>query len=69
MCSLCMYICKIIFYIYVIQHKREEYIRAKKAAEEAEILKMKAIQREKVNIVTAESALYDKVHVLIFDFC
>ncbi|PKK32679.1 epithelial stromal interaction 1 (breast) [Columba livia] len=32
---------------YQQKHKREEYIRAKKAAEEAEILKMKAIQREK----------------------
>ncbi|NXL33980.1 ESIP1 protein, partial [Glaucidium brasilianum] len=29
------------------KHKREEYIKAKKAAEEAEILKKKAIQREK----------------------
>ncbi|NWW97684.1 ESIP1 protein, partial [Caloenas nicobarica] len=32
---------------YQQKHKREEYVRAKKAAEEAEILKMKAIQREK----------------------
>ncbi|KAM6418935.1 epithelial-stromal interaction protein 1 isoform 2-T2 [Pluvialis apricaria] len=29
------------------KHKREEYVKAKKAAEEAEILKKKAIQREK----------------------
>ncbi|NWX40144.1 ESIP1 protein, partial [Steatornis caripensis] len=45
--SLYTYACKIIFYVYVIQHKREEYVKAKKAAEEAEILKKKAIQREK----------------------
>ncbi|XP_010172220.1 epithelial-stromal interaction protein 1 [Antrostomus carolinensis] len=32
---------------YQQKHKREEYIKAKKAAEEAEILKKKAIQREK----------------------
>ncbi|NWV23929.1 ESIP1 protein, partial [Origma solitaria] len=32
---------------YQKKHKREEYIKAKKAAEEAEILKKKAIQREK----------------------
>ncbi|NXE32585.1 ESIP1 protein, partial [Ptilorrhoa leucosticta] len=32
---------------YQKKHKREEYVKAKKAAEEAEILKKKAIQREK----------------------
>ncbi|XP_047902907.2 epithelial-stromal interaction protein 1 isoform X3 [Anser cygnoides] len=32
---------------YQQKHKREEYMKAKKAAEEAEILKKKAIQREK----------------------
>ncbi|NXP09539.1 ESIP1 protein, partial [Thinocorus orbignyianus] len=32
---------------YQQKHKREEYVKAKKAAEEAEILKKKAIQREK----------------------
>ncbi|NWX28936.1 ESIP1 protein, partial [Notiomystis cincta] len=32
---------------YQKKHEREEYIKAKKAAEEAEILKKKAIQREK----------------------
>ncbi|XP_027744709.1 epithelial-stromal interaction protein 1 [Empidonax traillii] len=32
---------------YQQKHKREEYIKAKKAAEEAEILKKKTIQREK----------------------
>ncbi|NWI77532.1 ESIP1 protein, partial [Dryoscopus gambensis] len=32
---------------YQKKHKREEYIKAKKEAEEAEILKKKAIQREK----------------------
>ncbi|KAM9300420.1 epithelial-stromal interaction protein 1 isoform 3-T3 [Morus bassanus] len=32
---------------YQRKHKREEYVKAKKAAEEAEILKKKAIQREK----------------------
>ncbi|NXU15619.1 ESIP1 protein, partial [Pardalotus punctatus] len=32
---------------YQKKHKREEYIKAKKAAEEAEILKKKAIQRKK----------------------
>ncbi|NXJ25926.1 ESIP1 protein, partial [Dicrurus megarhynchus] len=32
---------------YQKKHKREEYIKARKAAEEAEILKKKAIQREK----------------------
>ncbi|NXY13728.1 ESIP1 protein, partial [Atrichornis clamosus] len=32
---------------YKKKHKREKYIKAKKAAEEAEILKKKAIQREK----------------------
>ncbi|NWS66782.1 ESIP1 protein, partial [Crotophaga sulcirostris] len=32
---------------YQQKHKREEYVQAKKAAEEAEILKKKAIQREK----------------------
>lgn len=58
MCSLYTYICKIIFCVYVIQHKREEYVKAKKAAEEAEILKKKAIQREKVNMVTAELEPY-----------
>lgn len=68
MCSLYTYICKIIFCVYVIQHKREEYVKAKKAAEEAEILKKKAIQREKVNMVTAELEPYKKVHVLMLDF-
>ncbi|XP_068022600.1 LOW QUALITY PROTEIN: epithelial-stromal interaction protein 1 [Melanerpes formicivorus] len=34
--------------------KREEYIRAKKAAEEAEILKKKAIQREKAERLEAK---------------
>ncbi|XP_075278449.1 epithelial-stromal interaction protein 1 isoform X1 [Opisthocomus hoazin] len=32
---------------YQQKHKREEYVKAKKAAEEAEIMKKKAIQREK----------------------
>ncbi|NWH22780.1 ESIP1 protein, partial [Grus americana] len=32
---------------YQQKHKREEYVNAKKAAEEAKILKQKAIQREK----------------------
>ncbi|KAM6291929.1 epithelial-stromal interaction protein 1 [Porphyrio hochstetteri] len=32
---------------YQQKHKREEYVKAKKAAEEAKILKQKAIQREK----------------------
>ncbi|XP_009949581.1 PREDICTED: epithelial-stromal interaction protein 1, partial [Leptosomus discolor] len=32
---------------YQQKHKREEYVKAKKTAEEAEILKKKAIQREK----------------------
>ncbi|NWR32277.1 ESIP1 protein, partial [Tachuris rubrigastra] len=32
---------------YRLKHKREEYVKAKKAAEEAEILKKKTIQREK----------------------
>ncbi|NWY70650.1 ESIP1 protein, partial [Erithacus rubecula] len=32
---------------YQKKHKREEYVKARKAAEEAEILKKKAIQREK----------------------
>ncbi|NWI37504.1 ESIP1 protein, partial [Picathartes gymnocephalus] len=32
---------------YQKKNKREEYVKAKKAAEEAEILKKKAIQREK----------------------
>ncbi|KAJ7401556.1 Epithelial-stromal interaction protein 1 [Pitangus sulphuratus] len=32
---------------YQQKHKREEYVKAKKAAEEAEILKKKTIQREK----------------------
>ncbi|NXG15323.1 ESIP1 protein, partial [Grallaria varia] len=32
---------------YQKKHKREEYVKAKKAAEEAEILKKKTIQREK----------------------
>ncbi|NWR91425.1 ESIP1 protein, partial [Furnarius figulus] len=32
---------------YQQKHKREEYVKAKKAAEEAEILRKKAIQREK----------------------
>ncbi|KFP31392.1 Epithelial-stromal interaction protein 1, partial [Colius striatus] len=32
---------------YQQKHKREEYVKAKKASEEAEILKKKAIQREK----------------------
>lgn len=59
-CSLYTHICKIIFHVYVIQHKREEYVKAKKAAEEAEILKKKAIQREKVNMVTAELEPYNK---------
>lgn len=43
-----MYICKIFFNFNFIKYKREEYMKAKKAAEEAEILKKKAIQREKV---------------------
>uniref|UniRef100_A0A8C0IBP8 Epithelial stromal interaction 1 n=1 Tax=Bubo bubo TaxID=30461 RepID=A0A8C0IBP8_BUBBB len=47
---------------YQQKHKREEYIKAKKAAEEAEILKKKAIQREKVNMVTAE---LDKTNELL----
>lgn len=68
MCSLYTYICTIIFYVYVIQHKREEYVNAKKAAEEAKILKQKAIQREKVNMVTAELEPYSKVHVSMLDF-
>lgn len=68
MCSLYAYICKTIFYVYIIQHKREEYVKAKKAAEEAEILKKKAIQREKVNMVTTELEAYDKVYVLMLDF-
>ncbi|NXX90195.1 ESIP1 protein, partial [Centropus bengalensis] len=33
---------------YQQKHKREEYVKVKKAAEEAEILKKKAIQREKL---------------------
>ncbi|NXY02072.1 ESIP1 protein, partial [Pteruthius melanotis] len=36
---------------YQEKHKREEYIKAKKAAEEAEIQKKKAIQREKAERV------------------
>lgn len=68
MCALYTYICKIIFYVYVIQHKREEYVKAKKAAEEAEILKKKAIQREKVSTVIEELEPYNKVHVLMLDF-
>lgn len=68
MCSLYTYTRKIIFYVYVIQRKREEYVKAKKAAEEAEVLKKKAIQREKVNMVTAELETYNKVHVLMLDF-
>uniref|UniRef100_A0A8C8AUQ4 Epithelial stromal interaction 1 n=1 Tax=Otus sunia TaxID=257818 RepID=A0A8C8AUQ4_9STRI len=47
---------------YQQKHKREEYIKAKKAAEEAEILKKKAIQREKVNMVTVE---LDKTNELL----
>ncbi|NWW50363.1 ESIP1 protein, partial [Pedionomus torquatus] len=50
---------------YQQKHKREEYIKAKKAAEEAEVLKKKAIQREKVNMVAEELEPYNKVCVLI----
>ncbi|NXN08009.1 ESIP1 protein, partial [Indicator maculatus] len=39
---------------YQQKHKREEYIKAKKAAEEAEILKKKAIQREKAERLEAK---------------
>ncbi|KFV20475.1 Epithelial-stromal interaction protein 1, partial [Tauraco erythrolophus] len=39
---------------YQQKHKREEYVKAKKAAEEAEILKKKAIQREKAEILEAK---------------
>lgn len=49
-----------------MQHKKEEYIKAKKAAEEAEILKKKAIQREKVNLVTADLS-HITAHVLMLD--
>ncbi|XP_010403926.1 epithelial-stromal interaction protein 1 [Corvus cornix cornix] len=39
---------------YQKKHKREEYVKAKKAAEEAEILKKKAIQREKAERLEAK---------------
>ncbi|NXE46865.1 ESIP1 protein, partial [Casuarius casuarius] len=39
---------------YQQKYKREEYIRTKKAAEEAEILKKKAIQREKAERLEAK---------------
>ncbi|NXA33901.1 ESIP1 protein, partial [Eudromia elegans] len=39
---------------YQQKHKREEYIRTKKAAEEAEILRKKAIQREKAERLEAK---------------
>ncbi|XP_010581727.1 PREDICTED: epithelial-stromal interaction protein 1 isoform X3 [Haliaeetus leucocephalus] len=39
---------------YQQKHKREEYVKAKKAAEEAEILKKKAIQREKAERLEAK---------------
>ncbi|XP_074995479.1 epithelial-stromal interaction protein 1 isoform X3 [Calonectris borealis] len=42
---------------YQQKHKREEYVKAKKAAEEAEILKKKAIQREKTRSHTYKQAL------------
>lgn len=40
-----------------IQQKRKEHIKAKKEAEETEILKKKALQREKVSMVPAEFEL------------
>ncbi|XP_054695547.1 epithelial-stromal interaction protein 1 isoform X2 [Grus americana] len=42
---------------YQQKHKREEYVNAKKAAEEAKILKQKAIQREKTRSHTYKQAL------------
>ncbi|XP_071596172.1 epithelial-stromal interaction protein 1 isoform X2 [Heliangelus exortis] len=42
---------------YQQKHKREEYVKAKKAAEEAEILKKKAIQREKTRAHAYKEAL------------
>ncbi|NXD11520.1 ESIP1 protein, partial [Nothocercus nigrocapillus] len=39
---------------YQQKYKREEYIRTKKAAEEAEILRKKAIQREKAERLEAK---------------
>nr|XP_041571930.1 epithelial-stromal interaction protein 1 isoform X3 [Taeniopygia guttata] len=44
---------------YQKKHKREEYVKAKKAAEEAEILKKKAIQREKKRSHAYKQALRD----------
>ncbi|NXX21441.1 ESIP1 protein, partial [Podargus strigoides] len=43
---------------YQRKHKREEYIKAKKAAEEAEILEKNSVQREKVNMGRIKSCIY-----------